>query len=116
MLALVRKAICNPSQPKKDIKLLIEVRSLWKTELQTELYLTEHEIYNGQVEGKAAYLSSDSAPIEKRAKRERKSGEVEVEPATTTACGWRGKACWSNHEIDGIPSLVSGFQLYAQTL
>lgn len=49
--------------------------------------------FNGQVKGKAAYLSPDSAPIEKRAKRERKAGEVEVEPATTTACGWRGKAC-----------------------
>lgn len=50
--------------------------------------------FNGQVEGEVAYLSPDSAPIEKRAKRERESGEVEVEPTTTaTACGWRGKAC-----------------------
>lgn len=48
---------------------------------------------NSHVEGKEADLSSDSAPVEKRTKRERKASEVEIKPATTIGCGCGGRAC-----------------------
>ena len=63
-------------------------------------------------------LSPNSAPIEKRAKREGKPSEVEIKPAAATAVGTATAtaASRSNHQIDEISASVSGFQLQAKTL
>ena len=62
--------------------------------------------------GKLANLSSDSAPSEKRSKRERKSSEVQIK-SSATATATAGGSGWSNDGQSDVKSgpISTGFQL-----
>ena len=61
------------------------------------------------------YLGSDSAPIEKGAKRERETGEIDVK-STTTVAGSGGSGRSRNYQIGKISSFITTgwFKIYGK--